>query len=83
MSVTLLPTHPYVKNFKAHITDWGGGKARVKWRQFDSQKVDEIFDTRAEAETFAKILKESCHLLEDYDVEDFAEHSKFWYEVYK
>lgn len=82
-TVTLLKSHPYVKNFSVSFFEMGNGLVRVKWRQFDTQKTDQDCAGWEEARALGVHLKETCHILDEYDLQDFDTHSKFWREVFK
>jgi hypothetical protein len=82
MTIALLKSHPYCRHFEPTILVLGAQKFKVKWRNFDTTKMDLEFPDRERAEAFVRALKERCHLITDeFEIENFQDCSDFWYDI--
>ncbi len=82
MTLALLKSHPYVRHFEPTILVLSLSRFKVKWRAFDTTKLDCEFPDRERADALIVALRERCHLITDeFEIENFQDCSDFWYGI--
>ena len=82
MTLALLKSHPYVRHFEPTVLVLSATRFKVKWRAFDTSKLDCEFPDRERAEAFIEQLRGRCHLITDeWEINNFQYLNDFWMDV--